>query len=105
MTTRIWALRSREAPQGTRGTCEAAESPLGGAWDPSNEEQSARSCRSCRSMVVRAARGEPETSARLTLSFSATARLWHLSQDAEASGRETSEPRASHSLGAGNLKG
>lgn len=102
MTTRIWALRSREAPQGTRGTCEAAESPLGGASDPSNEEQSARSCRS---MVVRAARGEPETSARLTLSFSATARLWHLSQDAEASGRETSEPRASHSLGAGNLKG
>lgn len=102
MTTRIWALRSREAPQGTRGTCEAAESPLGGASDPSNEEQSARSCRS---MVVRAARGEPETSARLTLSFSATARRWHLSQDAEALGRETSEPRASHSLGAGNLKG
>lgn len=73
------------------GTCEAVKSPLGGASDPSSEEQSARSCRS---MVVRAERGEPETRTRRALSLSARARHWHPRQDIRARGRNVLLSRA-----------
>lgn len=46
-----------QAPSKGKSTCEAEESPLGDASEPSSEVQSARSCRS---MVVRAARGDRE---------------------------------------------
>lgn len=73
------------------GTCEAVKSPLGGASDPSSEEQSARSCRST---VVRAAQGEPETRTRRALSLSARARHWHPLQDIRARGRKVFLSRA-----------
>lgn len=80
-----------------------AESPPGGASDPSREEQSARSCRS---MVVRAAQGEPETRARRTLNLSARTRRWHPRQHVRArEQRSSSEPPAPHPLGAGNPRG
>lgn len=59
-----------------------AGSPIGGASGRRSEEQSARSCRS---IVVRAARGDRETSAQRTLRLSA-------GQSGGALAR-TSEPR------------